>query len=82
MSEVCGVGPRRGIQLAANNWLMSNITSAEDGIEDSALSQGHRIETFCAARPGSDLDSDAVGRLSMAKVIVPTDGASKDQLTN
>lgn len=59
---------------AGLNWLMSNITSAEDGIEDFSANQVNQIETYRAALGGGR------GRVSLARVIVPTDGASRAQV--
>ncbi|WP_173157380.1 hypothetical protein [Brevibacterium permense] len=52
---------------------MSNITSAEDGIEDFSANQVNQIETYRRALAGGN------GRVSLARVIVPTDGASPVQ---
>lgn len=67
---------------AGLNWLMSNISSAEDGIEDFSLNQANQIETFRKARAGGAgaEDSGGEGRVSIARVIVPTDGASPHQV--
>ena len=59
---------------AGMNWLMSNITSAEDGIADFSANQVNQIETFRNAEAGA-----GAGRVSLARVIVPTDGASPAQ---
>jgi len=59
---------------AGMNWLMSNITSAEGGIEDFSANQVNQIETFRHAEAGA-----GAGRVSLARVIVPTDGASPAQ---
>nr|WP_275902013.1 LLM class flavin-dependent oxidoreductase [Brevibacterium zhoupengii] len=78
---------------AGLNWLMSNISSAEDGVEDFSLNQANQIETFRKARaddgagagtsgakgPAGDGPA-ADGRVSIARVIVPTDGASPEQV--
>ncbi|TSI15374.1 LLM class flavin-dependent oxidoreductase [Brevibacterium aurantiacum] len=67
---------------AGLNWLMSNISSAEDGIEDFSLNQANQIQTFRKARTG-DAGADGSsgeGRVSIARVIVPTDGASPHQV--
>ncbi|GGC42690.1 monooxygenase [Brevibacterium sediminis] len=58
---------------AGLNWLMSNITSAEDGIEDFSLNQVNQIETY---RESLSVEN---GRVSLARVIVPTDSASPVQ---
>ncbi|WP_181274324.1 LLM class flavin-dependent oxidoreductase [Brevibacterium oceani] len=58
---------------AGLNWLMSNITSAEDDIEDFSLNQVNQIETYREALGGES------GRVSLARVIVPTDEASPAQ---
>lgn len=75
---------------AGLNWLMSNISSAEDGIEEFSLNQANQIETFRQARidrarAGHDAGASHAagadeGRVSIARVIVPTDGASPDQV--
>lgn len=86
---------------AGLNWLMSNITSAEDGIADFSANQVNQIETFRNAEAGDsevrnpDTSAEAgdagrstgsggagagtAGRVSLARVIVPTDGASPSQ---
>lgn len=82
---------------AGLNWLMSNITSAEDGLTDFSANQVNQIETYRAAEAGvegaiaggSDAGGDGQlsggdgvvgsGRVSLARVIVPTDGASPAQ---
>lgn len=87
---------------AGLNWLMSNISSAEDGIQGFSANQLNQIETFRAAeadpradgtvrsgagRDAAEATEDGAGtvrggaaRVSIARVIVPTDGASPSQL--
>ena len=54
---------------------MSNITSYEEGEADFATAQRKQIDVFRAAHP----DRDAA-RTTVARVIVPTDGATSAQL--
>lgn len=56
------------------NWLVSNISSAENGITDFATAQRAQIDAFRAA---SHRDEEA--RVTVARVIVPTDGATPEQ---
>lgn len=59
---------------AGLNWLVSNISSAENGITDFALAQRAQIDAFRAAHPEGDR-----ARVAVARVIVPTDGATAGQ---
>lgn len=60
---------------AGMNWLVSNISSTADGTTDFARNQREQIDVFRAAHPLGD-----AARVSVARVIVPTDGASQAQL--
>lgn len=60
---------------AGFNWLVSNISSAENGVTDFAVAQRAQIDAFRAAHP---LGEGA--RASVARVIVPTDGATEEQV--
>ncbi|MGO1545422.1 MAG: LLM class flavin-dependent oxidoreductase [Gulosibacter sp.] len=57
------------------NWLMSNISSTENGVREFDLAQQAQIETFHGATP-----ADHRGHVSVARVIVPTDGATDHQI--
>lgn len=73
-----GGGSLRSAEWAGANryhWLMSNISSTENGVRQFDLAQKQQIETFRAAAP-----SGHRGRVSVARVIVPTDGASDQQI--
>lgn len=72
-----GGGSLRSAEWAGSaglHWLVSNITSYEQGEADFAIAQRKQIDAFRAAHP----DGDAA-RASVARVIVPTDGASDAQ---
>lgn len=72
-----GGGSLRSAEWAGSaglNWLVSNISSTENGIRDFSLAQRAQIDAFRAASP----DGEAA-RASVARVIVPTDGATDDQ---
>jgi alkanesulfonate monooxygenase SsuD/methylene tetrahydromethanopterin reductase-like flavin-dependent oxidoreductase (luciferase family) len=56
------------------NWLVSNITSAEDGVTDFAQAQRRQIDRFRAHHPLGE--SALVGQ---GHVVVPTDGATPAQ---
>lgn len=60
---------------AGLNWLVSNITSYEEGEENFSIAQRKQIDTFRAAHQAGE---DA--RVSVARVFVPTDGATASQL--
>lgn len=73
-----GGGSLRSAEWAGQaglNWLVSNISSAEEGRTDFAEAQRAQIDRFRAAHP----DGDAA-RATVARVIVPTDGASDAQV--
>lgn len=72
-----GGGSLRSAQWAGQagfNWLVSNISSAENGITDFAEAQRAQIDAFRAAHPAGE-----AARASVARVIVPTDGATPEQ---
>ncbi len=72
-----GGGSLRSAEWAGSaglNWLVSNITSYENGEADFATAQRRQIDVFRAAHP----DGDAA-RATVARVIVPTDGAGEAQ---
>lgn len=60
---------------AGLNWLVSNISSTEDGAVDFGRAQRAQIDAFRAAHPEGD-----AARASVARVIVPTDGATPEQV--
>lgn len=60
---------------AGLNWLVSNISSTENGITDFATAQRAQIDAFRAAHPAGE-----AARASVARVIVPTDGADRDRV--
>ncbi|MBK0421745.1 LLM class flavin-dependent oxidoreductase [Leucobacter sp. CSA2] len=73
-----GGGSLRSAEWAGSaglNWLVSNISSSENGITDFALAQRAQIDAFRAAHPAGE-----AARASVARVIVPTDGATPDQV--
>ena len=59
---------------AGLNWLVSNISSAEEGRTDFAQAQRAQIDRFRQAHPLGE-----AARATVARVIVPTDGASPEQ---
>lgn len=72
-----GGGSLRSAEWAGSaglNWLVSNISTTENGIRDFSLAQRAQIDAFRTASS----DSEAA-RASVARVIVPTDGATSDQ---
>ncbi|MBP1326215.1 alkanesulfonate monooxygenase SsuD/methylene tetrahydromethanopterin reductase-like flavin-dependent oxidoreductase (luciferase family) [Leucobacter exalbidus] len=72
-----GGGSLRSAEWAGSadlNWLVSNISSTENGIRDFAEAQRAQIDAFRAASPRGD-----AARASVARVIVPTDGATPEQ---
>ncbi|QBE48438.1 LLM class flavin-dependent oxidoreductase [Leucobacter triazinivorans] len=72
-----GGGSLRSAEWAGRagfNWLVSNISSAENGITDFAEAQRNQIDAFRAQHPSGD-----AARVSVARVIVPTDGATDAQ---
>lgn len=73
-----GGGSLRSAEWAGSaglNWLVSNISSAEEGRTDFAEAQRAQIDRFRAAHPAGD-----AARASVARVIVPTDAATDDQV--
>ncbi|MBL3699092.1 LLM class flavin-dependent oxidoreductase [Leucobacter luti] len=72
-----GGGSLRSAEWAGRagfNWLVSNISSTADGDLDFSRVQRAQIDAFRAAHPEGD-----AARASVARVIVPTDGASPEQ---
>ncbi|KKI16329.1 MULTISPECIES: LLM class flavin-dependent oxidoreductase [unclassified Leucobacter] len=72
-----GGGSLRSAEWAGSaglNWLVSNISSAENGVTDFAQAQRNQIDAFRAAHPAGD-----AARATVARVIVPTDGATPEQ---
>ena len=72
-----GGGSLRSAEWAGSaglNWLVSNISSTENGITDFSAAQRAQIDAFRAASP---LGESA--RATVARVIVPTDGATAEQ---
>ena len=72
-----GGGSLRSAEWAGTaglNWLVSNITSYEEGEENFSIAQRKQIDTFRAAHKQGEQ-----ARVSVARVIVPTDGASATQ---
>lgn len=81
---------------AGYNWLVSNISSTDrdDGVIDFAGSQRRQIDRYrkayagrasagaagASAAPGAAPGTDVDGRVAVARVVVPTDGAIPDQL--
>ncbi|MFT4231418.1 MAG: LLM class flavin-dependent oxidoreductase [Leucobacter sp.] len=73
-----GGGSLRSAEWAGRagfNWLVSNISSSENGITDFSQAQRAQIDAFRAAHPAGD-----AARASVARVIVPTDGATDEQV--
>ncbi|HEY0188347.1 MAG TPA: LLM class flavin-dependent oxidoreductase [Cellulomonas sp.] len=72
-----GAGSVRSAQWAGAaglNLLVSNISSAEEGITDFDAAQRNQIDRFRAAHPLGER-----ARVGQAHVLVPTDGATADQ---
>lgn len=72
-----GGGSLRSAEWAGQsglNWLVSNITSYEEGEENFSIAQRKQIDTFRAAHREGE-----AARVSVARVIVPTEGATLDQ---
>lgn len=72
-----GGGSLRSAEWAGKaglNWLVSNISSYENGVEDFALGQRAQLDAFRAAHPAGE-----AARTSVARVFVPTDGATEAQ---
>ncbi len=59
---------------AGLNWLVSNITSYENGEENFSIAQRAQIDAFRSAHPAGE-----EARVSVARVIVPTEGANAQQ---
>lgn len=73
-----GGGSLRSAEWAGSanvNWLVSNISSTENGTTDFAQAQRAQIDAFRAASPLGE-----AARASVARVLVPTDGATPDQV--
>lgn len=56
-------------------WLVSNISSTDRGLVDFGENQRRQIDTFRAAQPAG-----ADARVAVARVLVPTDGATDAQV--
>lgn len=72
-----GGGSLRSAEWAGQadlNWLVSNISSTENGVTDFSQAQRNQIDTFRAASPRGE-----EARVTVARVIVPTDGATPEQ---
>ncbi len=72
-----GGGSLRSAEWAGKagfNWLVSNISSYENGVADFSAGQRAQIDTFRANHAAG-----AAARASVARVIVPLDGASAAQ---
>ena len=72
-----GGGSLRSAEWAGSagvNWLVSNISSAENGVTDFSAAQRAQIDAFRAAHPAGER-----ARATVARVIVPTDGATAEQ---
>ncbi|PRI11218.1 LLM class flavin-dependent oxidoreductase [Leucobacter massiliensis] len=72
-----GGGSLRSAEWAGRaglNWLVSNISSTENGIRDFAAAQRAQIDAFRAVHPAGE-----AARATVARVIVPTDGATPAQ---
>lgn len=73
-----GGGSLRSAEWAGSagvNWLVSNISSAENGVTDFAQAQRNQIDAFRAAHPAG-----GQARATVARVIVPTDDATPEQV--
>lgn len=73
-----GGGSLRSAEWAGQagfNWLVSNISSAENGLTEFSAVQRAQIDAFRAAHPAGEN-----ARASVARVIVPTDGATDEQV--
>ncbi|MBO1900526.1 LLM class flavin-dependent oxidoreductase [Leucobacter weissii] len=73
-----GGGSLRSAEWAGSaglNWLVSNISTTENGIRDFSSAQRAQIDAFRAAHPEGE-----GARASVARVIVPTDGATPEQV--
>ncbi|MGO3146199.1 MAG: LLM class flavin-dependent oxidoreductase [Leucobacter sp.] len=72
-----GGGSLRSAEWAGSNeynWLVSNISSAENGITDFSEAQRAQIDAFRSKHPEGD-----AARVTVARVIVPTDAATPEQ---
>lgn len=72
-----GGGSLRSAEWAGEaglNWLVSNISSAENAITDFSTAQRAQIDAFRSAHP-----LGGAARATVARVIVPTDGATPEQ---
>ena len=73
-----GGGSLRSAEWAGQagfNWLVGNISSAENGLTEFSAVQRAQSDAFRAAHPAG-----ADARASIARVIVPTDGATDEQV--
>ncbi|SJN12334.1 Alkanal monooxygenase alpha chain [Leucobacter sp. 7(1)] len=73
-----GGGSLRSAEWAGRsglNWLVSNISTTTDGDLDFGRVQRAQIDAYRAAHPAGD-----AARASVARVIVPTDGATPEQV--
>lgn len=72
-----GGGSLRSAEWAGTaglNWLVSNISSTEHGVRDFSAAQRAQIDRFRSVHPAGD-----AARATVARVIVPTDGATPEQ---
>lgn len=78
-----GGGSLRSAEWAGSagmNWLVSNISSYENGEENFARGQRAQIDAYRAAHAAAHPAADpADARVSVARVFVPTDGATAAQ---
>ncbi|MGO3153215.1 MAG: LLM class flavin-dependent oxidoreductase [Galactobacter sp.] len=77
-----GAGSLRSATWAGANGLgllTSNISSTENGVRDFDQAVANQIAAYRQARAASD--HSGPGRAAMARVVIPTDGASTDQLS-
>ena len=73
-----GGGSLRSAEWAGEaglNWLISNISSTENGVRDFGEVQRNQIAAFRAKHPAGD-----AARASVARVLVPTTGATPEQV--
>ncbi len=73
-----GGGSLRSAEWAGKaglNWLVSNISSTSDGDTDFGRVQRAQIDAYRAAHPAGEQ-----ARATVARVIVPTDGATPEQV--
>ncbi len=67
---------------AGMNWLVSNITTSENGVADFSSAQRAQIDAFRAAEAEAAQiagDPRGAGRVTVARVIVPLDGTTAEQ---